>query len=76
MEQLDISFGKNRTDTNWKVEYLGWEEFIDRARKVRRTSETMAQYDAMTKEQAGSYKGRPGLCRRIHPGRTAEEAEY
>ncbi len=45
--ELDISFGKHRTETNWKVEYLEWEEFVDRLRKIRRTPETMAQYDKM-----------------------------
>lgn len=45
--ELDISFGKHRADTNWKPEYLTWDEFVDRLRKVRRTKETMAEYDAM-----------------------------
>lgn len=45
MQELDISFGKNRSDTNWKTEYLSWDEFVDRLRKVRRTAETMAEYD-------------------------------
>jgi predicted P-loop ATPase len=46
--ELDISFGKHRADTNWKVEYLTWDEFVERLRKVRRTNETMAQYDRMS----------------------------
>lgn len=45
--ELDISFGKHRADTNWKPEYLTWGEFVDRLRKVRRTSETMAAYDKL-----------------------------
>lgn len=45
--ELDISFGKHRADTNWKPEYLTWDEFVERLRKVRRTNETMAQYDRM-----------------------------
>lgn len=45
--ELDISFGRHRADTNWKPEYLSWPEFVDRLRKVRRTPETMAQYDKM-----------------------------
>ncbi|KEO84772.1 virulence protein E [Tumebacillus flagellatus] len=45
--ELDISFGKHRADTAWKPEYLTWDEFVDRLRKVRRTSETIAEYDKM-----------------------------
>ncbi|TCL35628.1 virulence-associated protein E [Anaerospora hongkongensis] len=45
--ELDISFGKHRADTNWKPEYLTWEEFLKCLRKVRRTPEVMAQYDLM-----------------------------
>lgn len=58
---LDISFGKHRADTNWKPEYLTWEEFVDRLRKVRRTNETMAQYDAMDKTKKGEIKDGPAF---------------
>lgn len=54
--ELDISFGKHRADTNWKPEYLTWEEFVGRLRKVRRTSETMAQYDKMSLPAQGKAK--------------------
>lgn len=47
MQELDISFGKHRADTKWKPQYLSWEEFVERLKKVRRTSETMAEYDRM-----------------------------
>lgn len=58
MHELDISFGKHRADTNWKPEYLTWEEFVDRLRKVRRTGETMAQYDGM--DNLGRHKAKDG----------------
>jgi uncharacterized protein (DUF927 family) len=54
--ELDISFGKHRADTNWKPEYLTWEEFVERLRKVRRTNETMAQYDKMNNITRGKVK--------------------
>ncbi|MEI7027141.1 virulence-associated E family protein [Paenibacillus sp. y28] len=54
--ELDISFGKHHADTNWKPEYLTWEEFVDRLRKVRRTAETMAQYDTMNVADKGKVK--------------------
>lgn len=56
MQELDISFGKHRADTNWKPEYLSWEEFVERLGKVRRTNETMAQYDAMNIQGKGKVK--------------------
>ncbi|MNO32452.1 Virulence-associated protein E [compost metagenome] len=56
MQELDISFGKHRADTNWKTEYLTWEEFVERLRKVRRTNETMAQYDKMNTTDRGKAK--------------------
>ncbi|NHN33523.1 virulence-associated E family protein [Paenibacillus agricola] len=54
--ELDISFGKHRADTNWKPEYLSWDEFVDRLRKVRRTAETMAQYNKMSVPDKGKAK--------------------
>lgn len=61
MQELDISFGKHRADTNWKTDYLTWEEFVERLRKVRRTSETMAQYDAMSTPARGKAKDGPAF---------------
>lgn len=59
--ELDISFGKHRADTNWKPEFLTWGEFVDRLRKVRRTTETMAQYDAMHAAGKGKVKDGPAF---------------
>ncbi len=61
MDELDISFGKHRADTNWKPEYLSWDEFVARLRKIRITKETMAQYDAMTKAKKGDIKDGPAF---------------
>lgn len=61
MHELDISFGKHRADTNWKPEYLTWEEFVERLRKVRRTNETMAQYDKMSTPAKGKVKDGPAF---------------
>ncbi|TFE30892.1 virulence protein E [Cohnella luojiensis] len=59
--ELDISFGKHRADTNWKPEYLTWDEFVDKLRKVRRTTETMAQYDKMQKPARDKIKDGPSF---------------
>ncbi|MTI56135.1 virulence-associated E family protein [Geosporobacter ferrireducens] len=59
--ELDISFGKHRADTNWKPEYLTWDEFVDRLRKIRRTKETMAQYDKLHNIGRGKIKDGPAF---------------
>lgn len=59
--ELDISFGKHRADTNWKPEYLTWDEFVDRLRKVRRTSETMAEYNKLNNINRGKIKDGPAF---------------
>lgn len=56
MQELDISFGKNRSDTNWKPEFLTWEDFVERLQKVRRTGESMAEYDRMSNAEKGKIK--------------------
>lgn len=61
MLELDISFGKHRADTNWKPEYLTWDEFVDRLRKVRRTNETMEQYEKMHNIDRGKIKDGPAF---------------
>lgn len=59
--ELDISFGKHRADTNWKPEYLTWDEFVERLGKVRRTTETIAQYDKMNAADKGKTKDGPAF---------------
>jgi putative DNA primase/helicase len=71
---LEISFGKNRSDTNWKPEYMEWDEFVDMLRKVRRTGETMAEYDVMSKENKDRIKnGRAFVGGFIKGGRRKKE---
>lgn len=59
--ELDVSFGKHRADTNWKTEFLTWEEFLERLRKVRRTRETMAEYDRMSNIARSKIKDGPAF---------------
>jgi len=63
MQDLEIvvALGKNRSDKNWKNEYLTWGEFMDRLRKVRRTNETVAEYHKMTKSQKAKIKDGPSF---------------
>lgn len=59
--ELDISFGKHRADTNWKTEYLTWDEFVERLKKNRRTKETMEQYNKMHNIARGKIKDGPAF---------------
>ncbi|WP_052088082.1 DUF927 domain-containing protein [Paenibacillus wynnii] len=59
--ELPISFGRNAADTNWKVEYLKWSDFVKQLRIVRRTTETMAQYDKLSREEKGAVKNGPAF---------------
>lgn len=57
---LEISFGRNRSDKNWQVDYLEWSEFIERL-ELRRTSETLAEYDKLSKSKQGAIKDGPAF---------------
>lgn len=61
MIELEISTGKSRSDTNWKVEYLTWDELVKRLRRVRRTGETVAEYDRMTPQAKMRAKDGPAF---------------
>lgn len=61
MHELDISLGKHRADMSWKPEYWTWGEFVERLQKVRRTPETMAQYDKMSVPARGKAKDGPAF---------------
>ncbi|MDT2193580.1 hypothetical protein [Paenibacillus larvae] len=61
MLELDIAFGKNRSDKNWKNEFLTWDEFVDRLREVRRTGETMAEYSKMDNINKARVKDGPAF---------------
>lgn len=73
--ELDISIGKHKADTSWKAQYMSWPEFCDRLRQVRRTAETMAQYDKMDKNARGKAKDGPGfVAGMLDGGRRKKEA--
>ncbi len=53
---LDISFGLNRTDVNWKPTPMEWDAFVEVLRRVRRTDETMEEFDHMDKTNKDKIK--------------------
>lgn len=61
MRDLTICTGCCRTETRWKTEYLSWEELVKRLKKLRRTKETIEQYDKMSKIAKGNVKDGPAF---------------
>lgn len=53
---LDIALGNSRKTKVWKNRPMQWSAILDRLAKVIRTSETMAEYKAMTRDQQSAIK--------------------
>ena len=53
---MKISTGRSRKDTKWKVIDCSWEDLAKKLSKTRRTSETVAEYKAMTKDERSAAK--------------------
>lgn len=61
MQEFEISLGKGKTEKNWKTKYYTWDEFVERLKKVRRTKETLDQYNRMDKATKGRVKDGPAF---------------
>lgn len=71
---LEISLGKNRFDTNWKPEIIEWVDFVELLKKVRRTKETVAEYDLLPKDKKDKIKnGRAFVGGHVKGGRRKKE---
>lgn len=53
---MKISIGKSRKDTHWKVVNWSWDKLCDRLSTPVRTSETMADYKSMSKDDKAMRK--------------------
>ena len=53
---LDIALGNNRKTKTWKNRQLNWSELVGRLSETTRTSETMAEYKAMSRDQQAAVK--------------------
>lgn len=53
---LDVALGNSRTTKKWKNKAVAWSELLDRLANVVRTSETMAEYKAMTRARQAEVK--------------------
>ncbi|MDU0200148.1 virulence-associated E family protein [Paenibacillus sp. MAH-36] len=73
---LNISYGRNRGDKNWKPKYgVEWTEFVKELRNVRRTAETMREYDAMDNDARSDIKDGPSFVGgEVNGGRRLRES--
>lgn len=55
-KQLDIALGNSRKTKTWKNKPVLWSELLDRMSKPTRTSETLAEYRTMTRDQQSNIK--------------------
>lgn len=53
---LDLALGNSRKTKSWKNKPLLWSELLERLSSVTRTSETMAEYKAMSRDQQSDVK--------------------
>lgn len=51
-----ITTGRSRLETEWKRREITWQQLCAKLTKVKRTTESVAEYKAMTKTQRGKVK--------------------
>lgn len=54
--QVDIAIGKNRKSKSWQNKKIKWSDLLNKLSDKNPTSETIAEYEAMTKEQRDNIK--------------------
>ena len=60
-KSLDIAVGNSRKTKTWKNRPMKWSELLERMSKTVRTTETMAEYRAMTRDQQSERKDQGGF---------------
>ena len=58
---LDIALGNSRKTKVWKNRPMQWSELLERMSKTVRTAETVAEYNAMSREQQSERKDQGGF---------------
>lgn len=56
MKTYTIAVGRSRTEVSWNNREINWSTLTDKLRYPRRTAETVAQYEAMPRDQKGKVK--------------------
>lgn len=60
-KKLDVALGNSRKTKTWKNRSMQWSELLDRMSKTVRTTETVAEYKAMTRDQQSERKDQGGF---------------
>ena len=55
-KKLSITIGGSRKETNWKPQWIMWQEFVERLRTPVESKETQAEYRQLTKVQQDDLK--------------------
>lgn len=58
---LDVALGNSRKTKTWKNRPMKWSELLDRMSKTVRTTETVAEYRAMNRDQQSERKDQGGF---------------
>lgn len=75
--EVAISIGKNRNSTDWKTEWLEWDDLTARLASPTRTKETMAEWAAMDKPTKADIKDVGGFVGgAVQGARKADNVEY
>ena len=70
-----IAIGKSRRDTRWRSVDMAWSELVAKLSSMHRTTETMREYKAMSKEDQGRVKDIGGFVGgRLNGGHRKNEA--
>lgn len=56
MQTYNITTGRSRLETNWKTREITWQQLCAKLTKAKRTTESAAEYKAMTRTQKGKVK--------------------
>lgn len=56
MNELTISTGRSRKETEWRIRHITWDKLCEKLSKTVYTEETEAQYQAMTREEKSNVK--------------------
>lgn len=76
--QLTIATGRSRKETDWKNRQMLWSELTAKLGETTRTRETLAEYDAMTRDEQNEIKDVGGFVGGTLKGgrRTAQAAAW
>ncbi|PZP46564.1 MAG: hypothetical protein DI598_12010, partial [Pseudopedobacter saltans] len=55
-DQIDIAIGKHRNQTVWQNKALHWTDIVAKCSKTHYTNETVAEYEAATKQRQAEIK--------------------